>query len=183
MASDIFNEAFSSNCGSIRMTCECGKTYYDCTDKEGWENGEYEALISNPNAIAHNGCVCSIEIDGNNYVMGCGCHYQEETERFILRNGESIAKYLNLHARHLEDRAERIRVEQRKPGMAESCLEEKWRHGPGYVGAYYGQKIDDKMSKEAILGACLAMQEEMERRRNSEREMNDLERFLSPFKG
>lgn len=82
---------------SITRTCDCGRVFYENSEYQDWNNGEFEALQNDSNATALNCSVGSVIFDGVEYVMHCDC-YHEKANIFIRRidsHVRQISEYIN----------------------------------------------------------------------------------------
>lgn len=78
-----FERAFSTNSGSCRRTCECGVIYYNPEPGAWtWEEGELEALETNPKAISVGYAIGGVIVDGTEYADACSC-WHKKAERII----------------------------------------------------------------------------------------------------
>lgn len=92
-----FENAFDSHVGSCRMTCNCGKEFWDAYNSGyGWDEGEREALEKDPNAVAVQHSVGSLEFEGRIYCLDCDCWHERAKKimGFIDSHGKAIAEYL-----------------------------------------------------------------------------------------
>ena len=96
---DNFEEAFKTDTGSCRATCECGQTFYN-PDQASWdfEDGELEELDKDPKATNIDYSVGYVEFEGSIYVRDCHCWHEraEKIMQFIDGHSHGIARYLNL---------------------------------------------------------------------------------------
>lgn len=107
--SDIFEDAFQSSDGGSVRDCHCGITYFD-DSADGhwdWEKGEREELQRKAReiptkVIALDWTVCTLILDGIEYVIGCECTSElKRYEDFFIRNGRQIAGFLNRRGEEL----------------------------------------------------------------------------------
>jgi hypothetical protein len=92
---EIFERAFSAGIRSCRMTCACGKTYYNDEGGFDWEPGELEALHKTGVPLPHS--VGGVEFEGHFYVDACACWHDRARKimGFIDGHAHRIADYLN----------------------------------------------------------------------------------------
>ena len=109
MNMDNFRRAFGANSSGCRDTCHCGKEYYDRSYDGGWtwDDGEYENLEDDPEAIGVDWAVQMIRFEGRDYVMDCDC-WRERAKRimgFMDSHIFQVAKYINREKKRLLDEA------------------------------------------------------------------------------
>lgn len=96
---DSFERAFRGRVNGCRRTCACGIEYWDAHNTGyDWEEGEIEALRSDPNARALDYAVGLVEFEGRYYVDGCTC-WHERAKRiasWLDAHAGAIAEYLSL---------------------------------------------------------------------------------------
>lgn len=94
-----FERAFRGGVSGCRRRCECGVEFYDAHNQGyDWDEGEYEALVENPNAKLLDYAVGVVEFEGRMYVDGCTC-WHERAKRiiaFIEGHAAAIAEFLSL---------------------------------------------------------------------------------------
>ena len=91
-----FEEAFSDHCGTCRLTCECGKTYfYDYNAGYSWEEGEFEKLKAGA-GVPVDGFIGGVDFEGRHYAQCCTCWHKraEQAIGFIDGHAHQIADYL-----------------------------------------------------------------------------------------
>jgi hypothetical protein len=114
-ASQTFERAFDTGCAGCVRVCACGKTHYDTENDWDWEEGEYESLESDPNAVPHDCAVGTMNIDGQEIVLGCDCDLAAKYEKFIVAHARQISEYLNARAKLLRDEADETNVAEEVP--------------------------------------------------------------------
>lgn len=92
----------SSNNLSHFCQCCCGRKHWDSSDPDNseWFEYQFEGLNylseKEPNTyIKHNGSVQSIQLEKNNYVIGCQCNFARVTEEFVINHQGLVLRYLN----------------------------------------------------------------------------------------
>jgi hypothetical protein len=113
--SDLFVEVFNSHCGGIVRTCACGITTFNFMDRRDFDEGEFEELESKQKsdpehyrAVDHS--VGTMEIGGQEIVIGCACDKARQYEAFITGHASRLAEYLRRYADALRKRASLIDV-------------------------------------------------------------------------
>jgi hypothetical protein len=94
-----FEESFFGGISGCSMECQCGKLYYDAYNTGyDWEEGEFEGLEEDEEALAVNHSVGTLYIGGKEYVCVCKCWHEKANEiiKFIDSNSHQIANYLSL---------------------------------------------------------------------------------------
>lgn len=96
-----FSRAFTHVSG-CRRTCACGKVYYENSDEWSWDEGELEALLDDPKAVALPHAVGSFQISGRDYVRDCDCWHgmAHDLIGFLDAYSHEIAAYLNGEKAH-----------------------------------------------------------------------------------
>lgn len=113
-ASPLFSDVFSLGISGCRGTCHCGREFFDNYNTGiTWEDGELDRLHQlareKPDRyFPCEGSVSFIEIDGLQFVWGCKCGGAARYERFLIKNGTRIAKYLCERAKQLEAEAKAL---------------------------------------------------------------------------
>lgn len=104
-----FIRAFTTQGGSIRRTCECGREFYDCTSERAFEPGELEALRADPNATGLDYSVGTFFVGGVVCVIDCDCWHKLVAKwiAWIDMYGREIAEYLTLEKQRLLKEANR----------------------------------------------------------------------------
>lgn len=97
---DAFKKTFGHSCaGSISVHCECGKIYYDSSVPGWFEEGEYEELEKNPNAIALDGSSGMFWFQGMQFAEACNCMGDNKTVKiylnFLHQQKEPIIDFYN----------------------------------------------------------------------------------------
>ncbi len=103
-----FREAFSPPFGTVRALCECGKTYFDTQYKGCFEPGEFEALMSNPNAVPLDCGIGYVNFEGKQYCWNCDCWHERAMKLigWIDNHAYGIADYLSRERKRKFDEAE-----------------------------------------------------------------------------
>lgn len=114
MVSQIFEDAFADNVCGCRRTCVCGVVHYDAYNHYDWEDGELEALESDPETVGHDGTVGTMTINNEEIVIGCTCNKAQQYETFILGHARQVAKYLNAKAASMREVADLLEVKADK---------------------------------------------------------------------
>ncbi len=121
--SEIFEQAFSTNCAGIVRQCSCGITHYDYDSGEqgSYDEGEFDELEKKHAAdpakyVGHDGMIATMNVAGHEVVIGCTCTIASDFERFLIRHSVELARYLNLRAEAMRKKAHLIEV---KPGVSE----------------------------------------------------------------
>lgn len=94
-----FERAFRSGIHGCRNRCACGREFYDnYNEGYSWDDGELEALKTDPSAVALDYAPGVIEFEGGQYVDGCSCWHARAqfVMRFIDSHALPIATYLTL---------------------------------------------------------------------------------------
>lgn len=93
-----FERAFSEHTGSCRVQCNCGRTFYNYTDRGCWDVGELEALEKNPEATAVDYTIGHIGFEGRVYADGCTCWHQRAAViiAFLDYHAASVAEWMKL---------------------------------------------------------------------------------------
>ena len=108
---DNFGEAFDSKSGGCRHRCECGKEFYGAERAWDWNEGEYEALEKDFNAIRveYDG-VARLEIEGVLYVSDCDCWHEKAKGimSFLDFYASAIGEYYKLEKQRLKMEASRL---------------------------------------------------------------------------
>lgn len=110
---ESFERAFDLHMGTCRMTCACGKEYWDAANGGyDWEDGEVERLENDPNAVALNYSVGAVCFEGNDYVVDCPCWHKRAKQimRFIDGHSSAIAEYLTNEKKRKQAIADRSPV-------------------------------------------------------------------------
>jgi hypothetical protein len=109
---DNFIVAFRGGISSCRMTCACGKEFFDIEGDWDWEDGELDELHADPNATPVNGSVSEIEINHNTYVTDCNCWHDkaEKMVNFMDSQAIRIRDYFAAEKRRLLRAAEECPV-------------------------------------------------------------------------
>jgi len=91
--SELFECVFHSDCvGSVRR-CACGQIFYDNNNTD-WEEGEFKKL-ENSEAISCDHSIGTMDIGGEEIVIGCSCDKASRYEKFIITHAIELTKYLN----------------------------------------------------------------------------------------
>jgi len=106
---DNFEEAFSDRAGTCRLTCECGRTFFDNYNTGySWDEGEFEKLVQGA-GIAVEGSIGGVDFEGRHFAQCCTCWH--------LR-AEKVMGFLDSHARQIADYL--TREKQRKQAEADA---------------------------------------------------------------
>lgn len=97
---DSFADAFRYPISGLRDLCDCGLTYYDQANDYDWEEGEFEYLTQNVNAIHLDHTVTSVRFYGRNFVEHCDCWKPMALKlvRFFHSHHNGIARYYEREA-------------------------------------------------------------------------------------
>jgi len=99
-----FEQAFRSMCsGSVRI-CDCGRVFYNPDERAWtWDEGELDALNTNPKATALAYAVEVVWIDGKEYAMDCSCWHGRAAEivALISTHRTEVAKFFRLERERL----------------------------------------------------------------------------------
>lgn len=115
--SDEFIDAFDSHCAGCSRICTCGITHYDTSDNGWtWEEGELEHLeelhLKSPEKyVPHDYAIGTMNILGNEIVIGCSCDIAKKYENFIVSHRKQIAGFLNKRAENILKAAQQDMVE------------------------------------------------------------------------
>lgn len=103
---EIFVNAFSMNISSIHETCACGKHYYE----SGEEDACKEMKLPLKDAIAVEGSIKTVTLDGESYVHDCSCWKEKANAimKFLDSNRSSIAEYLNNEKKRRLEQAQEL---------------------------------------------------------------------------
>jgi len=95
---DLFADAFRTNHGSIRMTCNCGKEFFELDSTQDWDEGEYDKLLADDNCIGLPYGPYSLCYGGQEFVAECDCWQSGALKimGFLDSHNSGIAKYLRL---------------------------------------------------------------------------------------
>ena len=107
-----FEEAFSDHAGTCRLTCDCGKTYFDDYNTGySWDEGELEKLKAGVEiwSIPTDGSIGGVDFEGRHYAQCCTCWHPR---------AEKVMGFLDSHARQIADYL--TREKQRKQAEADS---------------------------------------------------------------
>jgi hypothetical protein len=98
-----FAKAFSTETNGCRHQCHCGKEFFDNFNSWDWNEGEYEALVDDPEAVGLGYAIERFELEGSYYVIGCDCWFKvaERYINFLDRNKREIGKYFSLEKESL----------------------------------------------------------------------------------
>jgi hypothetical protein len=85
-----------------------------------WDEGEYEALVADPNATALNYAVGVVEFEGRYFVDGCDCWHDRARKiiGFLINHDEAIALFLTLEKERKRREADRSPVVETWPWAA-----------------------------------------------------------------
>ena len=108
---ESFAEAFRSNCGGCRRTCECGREFYNPDGGWTWETGELEGLELRK-ATALDYTVTTVGFEGKELVMDCDCWHPRAKQimSFLDGHADAIAKYLTNEKKRKQSEADRSPV-------------------------------------------------------------------------
>lgn len=96
-----FERAFSSGTGSCRVTCDCGKIYFNATDRGCWEPGELDELQrleQDGKAISTDYTIDYIDFEGKQFANGCDCWHSRAIKimAWLDAHAHKMAEYLSL---------------------------------------------------------------------------------------
>ena len=111
-----FENAFSDRAGSSRLTCACGREFYNDDSSWSWDEGELEALQEDPEATELDWSIGRLTFEGVTYAMDCDCWHEraERIMRFIDSHGHKIVDYLR------EEKARKVREAEISPVFEET---------------------------------------------------------------
>lgn len=103
---DLFRDAFRSNHGGCRGTCQCGAEFYNPEGGWDWEEGELEKLEKS-NAQALEWTVGFIDMEGKEFVADCSCWHPRAGQivKWLRADGYGIARFLSLDKKRMEAEA------------------------------------------------------------------------------
>lgn len=113
--SENFIKAFRDGCAGCRRECCCGREYFSDEGSPDWEEGELEKLrklaVEQPDKYRELEYYPStLTIAGHEWVIDCECNYPAQYERFLIYHAARIARYLNLEAKDMMEKAQAIAV-------------------------------------------------------------------------
>jgi hypothetical protein len=99
-----FATAFSSNSSGCVRTCACGRQFYDTANTYDWEEGEFEKLCADPQAVALPHAVGTLVIQGVEFCEDCTCWYATAKPLIKLFHSQprQIARYFELEKQRKE---------------------------------------------------------------------------------
>ena len=68
-----FENAFTTDIGTYRGVCKCGKTFYNPHDSWDWTQGELESLEENAETVPTISSIRFFAFEGSVYVEQCDC--------------------------------------------------------------------------------------------------------------
>lgn len=103
-----FERAFSDCTGSCLVTCSCGKVFYNYLDRGCWDEGEIEALESNPGAHAVDYTIGHLSFHGKTFANACDCWHESAAKiiEFIDWHAPQIADWLKLEKKRKQSIAD-----------------------------------------------------------------------------
>lgn len=105
-----FTVAFEIGGSSIQETCACGKIFYDASSDYDFEEGEFEALEANKEAIGCWHSIGRIAFEGKEYVSTCECWKPRAKQlmEYLDTYNHEIAAYLNAERKRKIEEAEAL---------------------------------------------------------------------------
>lgn len=103
---DNFEDAFSGGLAGCRMTCNCGREFFDDDgDAWDWSDGELERLRTTATPLDY--APRLLVIEGKDYVDACSCWNERARQimNFLDSNAHAIASYLSLEKKRKEAEA------------------------------------------------------------------------------
>lgn len=112
---ELFEQAFSMHCSGILRVCACGVRFYHGDESNNWDDGEFQALQSDPKAVSLPHLALSLNIEGREFVADCNCWVDraKAITEWLDRNGSQIAAWYNL--RKMEAIAHVAKMPEVKP--------------------------------------------------------------------
>lgn len=101
-----FARAFCLNGAGCYETCNCGKIFYDSCNVWDWNDGEFEALQANKNAVACDYAIERFEIEGRYFVPDCNCWHNlaKNISRFSIATKSESENISNLNDKTLKSK-------------------------------------------------------------------------------
>jgi hypothetical protein len=95
--------AFHPGISGLRTRCKCGRAFYDTQNSYDWEEGELEALISDPTATGVPYTVEIIDLPDGEYAVDCSCWHEKGHKiiGFLDNNQDQIARWFELERERL----------------------------------------------------------------------------------
>lgn len=102
-----YEAAFDSHSAGCQERCKCGRVFYDTANSWDWDDGEYEALVSDATATGVAYSVERVHVNGDLYAKDCDCWHPIALKviSFLDANDSSIAEFFKLEKARKEELA------------------------------------------------------------------------------